>query len=275
MAKKCAGKILFYSFIILFTIVWLSPILSIVLTSTKTLREFNENPLFSLPSRINWSNFPEAVESAHLFDYMKNSLIITFIQVPIGIVIQSMAAFALTRLHLKRSTAIFLFFLFGMMIPLQVILIPINLVMNTVGLTNTYQGMIVLYIGTQLSFGIFILRGFFRVIPHELDESARLDGCTNMGLFLRILLPMAKPAVATLVILQFLGSWNEYLLASLFMLKPNMRTIPAGLNMFFGESNTNYPLLSAAVLLSVIPVLIVYIIFQKHFVEGLAGAMKG
>lgn len=206
--------------------------------------------------------------------YMKNDLIVSGLKVPLGIFIEALAAFALTRLKMRHRTGVFVFFLVGMMLPLQTALVPINVIYSKLGLLNTYFGLFYVYIGFGISFGILILRGFFRGIPREMDEAAYIDGCSKWQLFYRIILPVAKPAVATLVITDFLATWNEYLLGSVIINDNTMKTVPVGLMTFVGEHGTDYGYLCAGVLISLIPVLTVYLIFQRYFVEGMAGAVK-
>ena len=205
---------------------------------------------------------------------MVNGLIICVLKVPLGIFVEALAAFAMTRLNVRRKTAIFVFFLVGMMLPMQSALVPINVVFSKLKLLNTYFGLFYVYVGFGISYGILILRGFFRGIPKEIDEAATLDGCSKWQLLWRIILPIAKPAVATLVITDFLATWNEYLLASVIINDNTKKTVPVGLMTFVGEHGTDYGFLCAGVLMSVVPVLTVYLIFQRNFVEGMSGAVK-
>jgi len=272
--KKLSGAV-FYTLIIILCILWLLPMVFVVLTSIKTNVEFYDNALLTLPASVNWANFITAARRGKVFLYMRNSLFVALFAVPLGILVQSMCAFAFARLDIWKSNGVFAFFLFGMMIPMQSLLIPVNIGMTKVGLVNTHIGLALVYIGIQIPFGIMVMRGAFRSIPVELDEAGRLDGCNNIQLFTRVLLPCAKPAMSTLVILQFLSCWNELLFSSLLVTKSSLRTVPVGLLTFFGEQGTEYPLLCAAVLEIVIPVLIVYLVFQRYFVEGMSGAVKG
>jgi raffinose/stachyose/melibiose transport system permease protein len=147
--------------------------------------------------------------------------------------------------------------------------------LNKVNLMDTHVGLIFIYIGFGIPMATLILYGFFKGIPRELDESARIDGCSDLFLFIRIILPVALPAISTLIILDFLATWNEFLLAQIFLTSDELKTITTGIMSFKGEHSTNYPLMMSGVLLSVLPVLLVYIIFQKHFVNGFGGAVKG
>lgn len=274
-SKKISKNILLYLLLIFISVVWIVPIFTLIATAIKGKAEFYMGTsLFSIPEQIAWSNFVNAFSKGNLFLYMKNDLFICLLKVPLGIFIEAMAAFALTRLRLRHRTGIFIFFIVGMMLPLQTALVPINVIYSKLGLLNSYFGLFIVYIGFGVSFGILILRGFFNGIPKEIDDAASIDGCSKWQLFLRITLPISKPAIATLVISDFLSTWNEYLLASVIINDNKMKTVPPGILTFVGEHSTDYGYLCAGVLISVIPILIVYLIFQKHFVEGMAGAIK-
>ncbi len=275
MNPKQNRKIFLYVFLIVLAAVWLLPAIFMIFTAVKSPQDLFSKKLFTLPDHIVWQNFIDAWNQGKMGMYMKNSLIIAILKVPLGIFIEAMAAFALTRLNLKRGTALFLFFFIGMMVPIQVTLVPLNIMLSKVGLINNYLGLFIIYIGFGIPFGILVLRGFFRTIPKEIDEAAQLDGCNSFKLFLNIILPIARPAIATLLILDFLSTWNEFLLASVFLTSDEMRTIPVGLLRFQGEFSINYPLLNAGVLISVLPALTVYLLFQRYFVEGLSGSVKG
>lgn len=273
--KKELSAGAFYVLLTLLCLIWLLPMVFVLLTSLKTNAQFYDDTLLTLPASICWENFFRAAVRGKVFNYMGNSLKVTLMAVPLGIFIESLAAFALARLQICRANGIFAFFLSGMMIPMQCLLIPVNIGLTRLGLINTHAGLALVYIGIQIPFGIMVMRGAFRGMPAELDEAGRLDGCSNLQLFLRVSLPCVKPALSTLVILQFLSCWNELLFSSLLVTKTSLRTVPVGLLTFFGEQGTEYPLLCAAVLEVVIPVLIVYLVFQRYFVEGMSGAVKG
>ncbi len=274
-AKKIAGKTALYAFLIILALVWLVPMFTLVATALKAKSDFYSGlSLFGLPEKIAWDNFINAMTKGRLFQYMKNDLIICCIKVPVGIFVEAMAAFSITRLKVKHPTAIFIFFLIGMMLPFQIALVPISIIYNKLHLINTYFGLFYVYIGFGISYGILILRGFFLGIPKDIDEAAYIDGATKWQTFIRIILPIAKPAVATLLITDFLATWNEYLLATVIINDNKLKTVPVGLMTFVGEHGTDYGYLCAGVLVSVIPVMAVYLIFQKYFVEGMAGAVK-
>lgn len=273
--KKVCKKIILYMLLIALAILWIVPMFTLLATAVKSKADFYTGvSLFEFPENPAWGNFVNAFKKGKLFMYMKNDLIVSGLKVPLGIFIEALAAFALTRLKMRHRTGVFVFFLVGMMLPLQTALVPINVIYSKLGLLNTYFGLFYVYIGFGISFGILILRGFFRGIPREMDEAAYIDGCSKWQLFYRIILPVAKPAVATLVITDFLATWNEYLLGSVIINDNTMKTVPVGLMTFVGEHGTDYGYLCAGVLISLVPVLTVYLIFQRYFVEGMAGAVK-
>lgn len=269
-------KAVMYLILVIILLVWIAPIYTLIMTAIKSKKDFFSGVgLFGVPPQIAWSNFSNAITQGRLMIYIKNDLIISCLKVPIGIIVEAMAAFALTRLNIKHSTKIFVFFLIGMMLPMQAALVPINVVFSKLDLLNTYFGLFYVYVGFGISYGILVLRGFFRSIPRDIDEAALIDGCSKWRLFVSIILPIAKPAIATLVITDFLSTWNEYLLASIIINDNAMKTVPVGLLTFVGEHGTDYGYMCAGVLISLVPAFIVYLVFQRHFVEGMSGAVKG
>ncbi len=274
-ANKIGKSALRYLVLIILAIFWIIPIVTLLFTAIKSKGDFISGlGLFEMPEQIAWSNFVNAMTQGRLFQYMKNDLIICLLKVPLGIFISSMAAFALTRLKLKHATAWFVFLLLGMMLPMQIALVPISIIYNRLGLINTYFGLFYIYIGFGVSFMILIMHGFMKGIDFAIDEAAYIDGANKWQSFFHIILPICKPAIATLFITDFLSTWNEYLLASVIINDNKLKTVPVGLLTFVGEHGTDYGYLCAGVLISVIPVMTVYLIFQRYFVEGMAGAVK-
>jgi raffinose/stachyose/melibiose transport system permease protein len=274
--KKIYKNAFMYIGLLVLVAIWFIPVLNIFLTSIKRKADyFSGMGLFEFPNKIHWQNYIDAIRIGRLGMYMRNGLFVSLVKVPLGIFVEAMAAFALTRLPIKNKMPIFLYFLIGMMLPAQLALIPITIVYSKLHLINTYFGLFFAYVGFGTGFGILILRGFFKTIPSELDDAAKIDGCGRFQLFFKIILPIAKPAIATLFIMDFLGTWNEFILASVIINDNKMKTVSTGLMNFVGENFTDTGLLSAGVLISIIPVLIVFLVFQRYIVEGLSGAVKG
>lgn len=269
------NKALLYVGLSLLMLVWMVPLLTILITALKSNTDFYTNQsLFSLPEVLRWENFGRAWTSGSLGLYMKNGLIVCCVKVPLGLICSSMCAFALSRLNIKHSNLIFVFILVGMMLPSQMALIPLNKLYSSLGLTNTYLCLWLTYIGFGIPTGTLVLRGFMRGIPKEIDEACYIDGCNKWQTYLHVILPISKPAIATVVIMDFLYTWNEFVLQSVLITTDSMKTVPNGLLSFIGEYTTDYGLLNSGVLISIVPVLLVYLIFQRYFVEGMAGAVK-
>lgn len=224
-SKKITKKVLLYVLLIILALIWIVPIFTLVATALKHKKDFMSGlSLFQLPAEIAWDNFTNAITKGNLFNYMKNDLIISCLKVPLGIFVGAMASFALTRLNIKHRVGIFVFFLIGMMLPMQTALVPINIIYSKLNLLNTYFGLFYVYIGFGISYCILIMRGFMLGIPKDIDEAACIDGCNKWQLFYKIILPIAKPAIATLFITDFLSTWNEYLLASVIINDNTMKT---------------------------------------------------
>jgi raffinose/stachyose/melibiose transport system permease protein len=169
---------------------------------------------------------------------------------------------------------VFLVILIGLMMPVQIYLVPLMIMVKNARLYNTFWALIIPYTALAIPLGVLVFRGYFRTIPYELDNSAKIDGCGSFQIYRIIIMPLAKPAISTMLILLSLDTWNEFLLASLFVPKDNVRTLQIGRLSFVGEGTLDYPVFMSAILLSIIPVFIVYLFFQKYFVQGLAGTLK-
>lgn len=274
-SKKIWKKVALYAILAILALIWIVPIFTLIATALKHKKDFMSGlSLFQLPPEPAWDNFVNAITKGRLINYMKNDLIISFMKVPLGILVGSMAAFTLTRTNIKHKTGWFVFLLIGMMLPMQTALVPINIIYNKLNLLNTYFGLFYVYVGFGISYCVLVMRGFMMGIPKDIDEAAYIDGCTKWQLYYKVIMPIAKPAVATLFITDFLATWNEYLLASVIINDNKLKTVPVGILTFVGEHGTDYGYLCAGVLITVIPVMAVYLAFQRYFVEGMAGAVK-
>ena len=194
----------------------------------------------------------------------------------IGLFISELAAYALTRLRFGWQKGLFLLIAVGTMIPVQVALGPLFRLVLNLGLLNQYLGILFPYIAFGVPYQIFILRGFFASIPRELDEAAYMDGASHFDVFLRIILPVSTPALAALFILDFVATWNEFPMALVILQRQEAWTVPLSLQAFQGQFGNNYTEMNAAIVMAILPVIIVYMLFQRYFVSGLvAGAVKG
>jgi raffinose/stachyose/melibiose transport system permease protein len=270
---KSAKVALFYVALVLATLLWFTPVITLILTALKDAGDFAINGAFSLPKFVRWENFSEAWETG-VKNYFWNSVIVTSIKVPTGVVIESLAAFALTHMHFKWANRIFTYILIGLIVPIQMTLVPLTLLMNALNLIDTLTGLTILYIGFGVPFGVLVMRGFFRTLPPAIIEAARIDGCSWFRIFYRIALPLALPAVVSLCILDGVATWNEFILAQIFLRSDELRTLPLGLVQFSTQFSTQYDQLAAAVLISVAPVVVLFLFFQRYFVAGMGGAVK-
>ena len=268
-----AKVVIFYVALILATLFWLAPVITLILTALKDAGDFAVNGAFSFPKSIRWENFSEAWETG-VKNYFWNSVIVTGFKVPIGIVLESMAAFALTHMHFRWADRVFTYILIGLIVPMQMTLVPLTLLMNALNLIDTLTGLTILYIGFGVPFGVLVMRGFFRTVPVAIIEAARIDGCSWFKIFYRIALPLAIPAVVSLCILDAVATWNEFILAQIFLRSDELRTLPLGLVQFSTQFSTQYDQLAAAVLISVVPIVLVFLFFQRYFVAGMGGAVK-
>jgi ABC-type glycerol-3-phosphate transport system permease component len=221
-------------------------------------------------------NFIDAWTQANMGRYFLNSLLVTAVSVVVILVLASMAGYALSHLTFRGSKATFLIILAAMMIPFQVIMVPFVKTLNDISMLNTYQGLIVAYVSQFLPFTIYFMTSYFARIPKEITEAARVDGNNIWGVFGRIMLPLGRPALLSMGILNALFCWNDILIALLVMQSPSQRTVMVGVSALRGQYPDNVPVYLAGVLLVVIPLVIVYLIFQRQITAGVtAGATKG
>ncbi|MFF2315193.1 carbohydrate ABC transporter permease [Arthrobacter sp. NPDC058097] len=257
-------------------LIWAMPLIFVIFTSLKSESAIFSTSSFSLPTSAEWSNYAEALETGNLLAAGGNSLLIAAIKVPLGLLFSAAAAFGLSRIRFKHSKVVLGAFALGSMVPIQVALGPLFKIILDLGLLNSPVGVILPYIGFGLPIQIFILHGFFSAIPKEIDESVRVDGGGNWRLFWQIILPLSKPALAALFILDFVATWNEYAIALVILQDQAAQTIPLAIQGFQSQFTSSYGPLNAFTIMSILPVMIVYLLFQRYFVEGMfSGAVKG
>lgn len=249
------------------------PFVWMILTSLKPSGEVLSSKIELFGSRIEWSNYSTAWNYLPFGQFMFNSLFVAVMGTVITLITSSMAAYAFSRLRFKGRDTLFGLYLTTLMIPQQVIIIPLFLMMNKMGWTNSYASLIVPWAFT--AYGTFLMRQFYLSLPYELDEAARIDGCGHMGVFLRILLPQLKPALVTLAVITFLGYWNGLLWPLVILNQEMMWTLPIGLQMFMGQYGTEWNLLMAATTITTIPGIIIFIFAQKYYVQGISMSGMG
>ena len=221
-----------------------------------------------LPTSLQWDNYAAVAQTIPLGRFFVNSLVVAVATTALQLLTCSMAAYAFARVRFRGRGPLFLVYLATLMVPAQVTLTPLFILMRLFGLTDTYAGLILP--GVTSAFGVFLLRQFFMTIPRELEEAAFLDGASHWTVYARIILPLARSGLAALTIFSFMGSWNSFLWPLLVTSDQNLMTLPLGLSTLQGQYSTAWNQLMAGTVLSIIPIIIVYILAQRHFVEGLA-----
>jgi raffinose/stachyose/melibiose transport system permease protein len=228
------------------------------------------------PSHPHWGNFVQAFHVANMGTIFKSSVLIVIGVVPVSIAIAAMAGFALGHLRIAGGRIVFLLFLLGLTLPFEGVIVPIYYEVRGMGLLNTRWAIILPLIGLFMPFGVYWMRAHFVNMPSELSEAARVDGASTWQLFWKIHVPLARPALTSLGILLSVWTWNQFLLAIVLVDDPAKRTMAGALGAFQGQWGTNIPLLSAGSLLILAPTLVVFLVFQRHFVAALLqGSLKG
>lgn len=265
---------LVYGILIIATIQTIYPLIWMIFGSLKSDSDLFNN-IWGPPRAIVWQNYVDAWRIAELGARIGNSIILTVISLVLLIAVSSIAAYALARLRFPGREVIFLLILASMMIPPEVTVIPLFIVVRDIGILNSRFGLVMVYAGTSMAFSIFLLRGFFMSIPQELEDAALVDGANRLRVFVYIVLPLARPGLATVAIFQGMFIWNEFFLAFIFIRQTELQTIPLGLVNFFNRYQADWTLYFAALTTVTIPVIALYVAMQRWFIEGLtAGAVK-
>lgn len=273
-AGKSASLVLKYLLIYALLALFLVPFFLMVINSFKTTQQFVESP-FSLPKDFSLKNYAGAFDKMKFPNAFKNSFIITCLSVPLIILTSAMSAYFLVRNNWKINKIIFAIFVASMIVPFQAVMIPLVSIYGNLRLLNNRWILIFMYAGFGQAFAVFIFHGFIKSIPLEMEEAALIDGCTKIQAFFKIVLPMLKPVVITVLILDILWIWNDFLLPSLILLSPAQRTLPLSTFAFFSSYSVDFAPLMAGIVLSILPVLVVYLFCQNKIVDGIVqGAIK-
>lgn len=259
----------------LYALLTLYPLLWLFISSFKSNEEFFSSP-FSMPSEWRWDNFVRAWDVASMNVAFGNSLAVTVISLVSTLLIGALAAFVLSRFKFKWKPYIMGLFLLGMLIPIHSTLVPLFIMMKQMSILDTYAALVLPYTAFELPVAIFVLSAYMTSFPKELEEAALIDGAGYTGIFLRVILPLSMPALATVAVLGFLRFWNDFAFPLVFISNPLLKTLPLSLSIFADGYGTDYSLTLAALSLSVVPTIIMYLIFQEQIMKGmLAGAVKG
>ncbi len=257
-------------------VIAVSPLLYMVSTAFKGSSYVQEIPLRFIPENPTLENFQLAFNSRNFTRALFNSAVVAIATTAIVTTLASMMAYSFARFEFRGKKVLFAMLLAMLMIPGVVLLIPQFILAKNLGLLNNLFGLILVYSAGPLAFNTFLLRGFFENLPREIEEFAVIDGANSLTIFLRVMLPLATPAVSTVAVFSFLGSWDEYILALNFMTDQSLRTLPVAIANFRGTHATNWGLVFAGSLTAVIPTVLLFIFFQRYFIQGLTtGGVRG
>ncbi|MGZ4107348.1 MAG: carbohydrate ABC transporter permease [Tumebacillaceae bacterium] len=245
-------------------------------TSLKTSSEIFQLPPTWMPHHVTWSNYTTLLHRGHLARYLLNSLIVGLATTAISVLIASMAGYAFARLPFRGRNSVLFGILTAQMVPGVLFLLPIFALMKQLGLLNTYGGLLLANVTFALPFSIWMMHGFYKNIPHEVEEAAWVDGAGVSLTFFKVVMPMALPGLASCAIFSFLTSWDEFVFAFALTMSDNLRTLPVGLYNFIGQYGIEWNYLMGGAVLITLPALVFFILFQKYLMRSFtSGAVKG
>lgn len=276
MKTKTSAKTII---VVLLAVFWLLvafvPFWFMVLTGFKHSMELMTRPVWAFPDSPTVANFVNVLNN-RFFRFLTNSSIVVSVSILLVVLISSMAAYVFARIRFRLNQPLFALIIAGLIVPIHVTLIPIYLLTTRIGIYDTLYALIGPYVAFSLPVSIFILTQFMRQIPYELEDAARIDGCGPMGSFFRIILPLSRSGLVTIAIFNAVSLWNEFVFAFVLTSSPSTRTLPLAIWDFQGQYASDIPQIMAVLLLSALPLIIAYIIFQEQLVKGImAGAIKG
>lgn len=277
--RRRLGKILITVVLMAITLTVIVPFMWMLSMSFRTTAEILSDP-YGLPKGLDFSNFIRLATDPQIafYKYFLNSVYVTLGSLALTVVLSTLGGygFGRARYDFRFRGWLFALLLFALMLPPQIMYLPQFTMMSRYGLLGSRWSLILLYTATALPVSTYLMATYFSQLPSELEDAARIDGCTDFGMFWRVMLPLTRPAVATVVLINFLHFWNELLLAITMVTDPEKRTIQAAMMMFVGEHGSNYAIAAASLVVSMLPVLILYLFLSDKFIQGLtAGAVKG
>ncbi|MBX6762277.1 MAG: carbohydrate ABC transporter permease [Rubrobacteraceae bacterium] len=269
-----AGTIVTYAVLSVLAAAWLLPIAWAIDTALKPESETTKTPITWASSHFNLNSFRQVIEAGDILRWYANSALVSIVVTVFVVLLASLAAYALSRIPFRGRTVLFWVVLAGLMVPPQVLIVPLFSEMQAVGFVNTYQGIILPQLPSALA--VFILKVFFDGIPRELEESALVDGASRLRIYWQIWMPLARPALAAVAIFTFVGSWNYFIWPLIVVTSTDMMTIPLGLSTVQSAFGIHYAQIMASAVLGGLPLLVAFIFFQRQIVEGIANTgLKG
>lgn len=273
--KSVLLGILKWFLIIFFAVYTLFPLLWLLVSSFKTNFELLSDP-FSLPAKWQIQNYVNALTQAGLGRMLLNSVIIGVVATVLNTVVASMAAYCISRFRFRGRERLFTLFTAGILVPLNALMVPYFVIITKIGLYDTYAGMVLLYCAIGIPMSTFIIRGLMDSIPVDIEEAAYIDGCGFFGRFWHIIFPLSRTGIVTAATFEFLTCWNEFVFANLIISSEKLRTIQVGIRYFTNQFSTDYVSMYAAIVISIVPSILGYILFQEQIISGMtSGAVKG
>ena len=273
-ATQAIVRALQYTFLIVMAVLMLIPFVWMISSSLKLEKDVFSNPIRWIPESPQWQNYITIWERVPLVTGFYNTSKLTFWTTLLQLMTSSFAAYGFAKLEFKGRDTIFMFYILTIAIPWQVYMVPQYVMMTQFNLTDSHLGLILMHAFTAT--GVFLMRQFFMTIPNDLLAAARIDGLSEYGIWLRIMMPLSKPAIATLVLTSFVFEWNDFMGPLIYLSSMNKRTLQLMLRMFNTQYSSNYALIMAAATVALIPVFILFVFLQRYFVEGVATAgIKG
>lgn len=272
MPRFRLASIVLYGLVSLWSLFVLLPVLWMVFAAFKTRREIFTDPL-GLPDGLNFESF-ERAWGVGVGTFMLNSTLVTALSVGLIVVISGMAAYVLARSDSKWLQIVYLLIVAGFAVPVTAVLVPLYQMLSAAGFLNNRFAIVLPYAAYGIPFTTILFYAFFLDFPRELEEAARLDGCSRMQIFFKVIVPLSGPAVASAAIFQAVFIWNEFLLALLMLTRPALKTLPVGILQLQGEFTSDWPAVMAGLAMATLPILLVFVLLQKYFVRSLAGLGK-
>ncbi|HAJ94685.1 MAG TPA: carbohydrate ABC transporter permease [Actinobacteria bacterium] len=273
--KEGSARSLLYVILIIYSMSIFYPIFLMIITSLKENREIFTRP-YNLPQTFNLDNYIKLFKVSNYLTYFKNSIVVTIVSLLMILILSSLISYVLAKYRFTGSRFLYFYFVAGLIIPIKLGTIGIIRTMLSLHLFDTQAALIIVYIAMGIPFGVFVLTDFIRLIPEELSNSARIDGCSEPKIFLRIILPLLRPALAAVAIINFIPIWNDFWFPLLLVRSDNVRTIPIATALLFGQYETNFGLIFSVLAIASLPVIIFYLIMSRQFIKGLSsGALKG
>lgn len=252
------------------------PFLWLIVSSLKTEREIGRGEPFSFPAELMWQNYIDAWTVGNFGSLIGNSLINVAMVLALTLLICVPAGYALAKIRFPGREWVFYAFIFGLTIPVQAVIIPLYQLLSNLGLINSLWGVTLAQVSNGIPFGLFLMRSFFVGVPNELTEAAKIDGANHFQILWKVFLPLSQPAIMALLIISALSTWNDFFLPLVVLISPGNQTLPLGLVRFASTYNTDYRLVFSGTVITFLPVIILYILTQRRFTEGLTqGALKG